>query len=62
MQEERQRLVVVPRGMVGVEEWFGVSTKSKRESTTTLSLLPCQRVTPSYDPGESVFVCLSLST
>jgi len=38
MQEERQRLVVVPRGMVGVEEWFGVSTKSKRESTTTLSL------------------------
>lgn len=25
----------------------------------SLSLLPCQSVTPSYDPGESVFVCFS---
>ncbi|KAL9329028.1 hypothetical protein ACSQ67_004031 [Phaseolus vulgaris] len=38
MQEERQRLVVVPRGMVRVEEWFGVSTKSKREHNNSLSL------------------------
>lgn len=58
VQEERQRLVVMPRGMVGVEEWFG----GFQQQQGSLSLLPCQSVTPSYDPGESVFVCLSLST
>ena len=40
MKEERQRVVVVPRGGVGVEEWFGVSTKSKRAQEVSLSLSP----------------------
>jgi len=56
-QEERQRLVLMPRGMVGVEEWFG----GFQQQQGSLSLLPCQSVTPSYDPGESVFVCVFLS-
>lgn len=40
---------------------WGLST-TRAKSKEFLSLLPCQSVTPSYDPGESVFVCLSLST
>ena len=41
---------------------WGFNKEQEREHNNSLSLLPCQRVTPSYDPGESVFVCLSLST
>lgn len=35
----------MPRGMVRMEEWFSLNC----------------HVRPSYEPGESVFVCLSLS-
>lgn len=39
---------------------WGLST-TRAKSKEFLSLLPCQSVTPSYDPGESVFVCVFLS-
>ncbi|KAK7359612.1 hypothetical protein VNO77_01573 [Canavalia gladiata] len=47
--------------------WHGWSGRvllgfNNNNNSFSLSLLPCQSVTPSYDPGESVFVCLSLST
>lgn len=58
-REQGLFLLVMPRGMVRVEECF-LGFNSNNSLSLSLSLLPCQSVTPSHDPRR-IRICVSFS-